>query len=485
MTENWEDIIKNKLQNDAITPPPSAWESINDSAWTNKIKSKTQQASHPPVPKKLTLKVFHHAQIQPYFGGIGLKAAAVFIGIAASALAIYTQTQNSQTPNSQPQTEVTTNAINPQTEITTNSQPQTEVTTNAINPQTEITTNSQLQTEATQTPNSQLQTDKTQTEVATIWKNPPTPNFKPQTIFPQTISSKTEETQTEVTPNSQLQTPYSFYSKSLTHTPVNPLNLSELFPNFPRKKKSKPSHLKPDFSVHAGLQQRLNKLKYTNSKERSTYQHWPIQRDQGLIVGLTLNNKWILETGIFNASAKSNLAITNLPFYKTPIKINAQRKTIEIHTPHHQKVIDARGVALFPNGTNWRDTSKYFAISFEENHHAQFIEIPLSMGYKHNWRRFLFSAQLGGMLFLPQKIQSDFLLTINNNENTTFEFSEEKTVKNIIRYEGFAQMQVGYNLIPQLNTYINVLLPGLHENNPNAIASAQNLRFQVGLNYNF
>ena len=62
-----------------------------------------------------------------------------------------------------------------------------------------------------------------------------------------------------------------------------------------RKKKSKPSHLKPDFSVHAGLQQRLNKLKYTYSKERSTYQHWPIQRDQGLIVGLTLNNKWILE----------------------------------------------------------------------------------------------------------------------------------------------------------------------------------------------
>ena len=469
MTENWEDIIKNKLQHDAITPPPSAWESINDSAWTNKIKSKTQQASHPPVPKKLTLKVFQHAQIQPYFGGIGLKAAAVFIGIAASALAIYTQTQNSQTPKAQPQTEVTTNAINPQTEITTNSQLQIE-----------IAPNSKLQTEATQTPNSKPQTDKTQTEVATIWKNPPTPNFKPQTIFPQT-----EETQTKVAPNSQHQTPYSFYSKSLTHTPVNPLNLSELFPNFPRKKKSKPSHLKPDFSVHAGLQQRLNKLKYTNSKERSTYQHWPIQRDQGLIVGLTLNNKWILETGIFNASAKSNLAITNLPFYKTPIKINAQRKTIEIHTPHHQKVIDARGVALFPNGTNWRDTSKYYTLSLEENHRAQFIEIPLSMGYKHNWRRFLFSAQLGGMLLLPQKIQSDFLLTINNNENTTFEFSQEKTVNNNIRYEGFAQMQVGYYLIPNLNTYINVLLPGLHENNPNAIASVQNLRFQVGLNYNF
>jgi hypothetical protein len=40
MTENWEDIIKNKLQHDAVTPPPSAWEAINDSSWTQKIKSK-------------------------------------------------------------------------------------------------------------------------------------------------------------------------------------------------------------------------------------------------------------------------------------------------------------------------------------------------------------------------------------------------------------------------------------------------------------
>lgn len=466
MNENWEHIIKNKLQNDAVTPPPSAWEAINDSAWTNKVKSKSQQASHPPVPKKITHQVFQQNQIQHILGGIGLKAAAVVIGITASALAIYTQTQNSQTPNAQPQTEVTQ---------TPNSQLQTE-----------ITPNSQLPSEQTeQTQNSQLQTDKTQTEVATIWTNPPTQNFKPQTIFPQTPNAQTEETEETQTPNSQPQTTYSFYSKSLTHSPVNPLNILELFPNFPRKKEPKSSHLKPNFSGYAGIQQRLNRIVYTNSKERGAYQHWPKQREQGLIVGLTLNDKWILETGIFNASARSNLTLTNLPYYKTPIKINPQRKTIEVHTPHHQKIIDARGVALHPNGTNWRDTSKYYAVSFEENHRAQFIEIPISMGYKHTWRRFLFSAQLGGMLLLPQKIQSDFRLRINNNENTTFEFSQEKTVKNRTLYEGFAQMQVGYYLIPQLNTYINVLLPGLHENNPNAIVSAQNLRFQVGLNYNF
>ena len=136
MSDNWEHIIKNKLQNDAVTPPPSAWEAINDSAWTNKIKSKSHQASHPPVPKKLTQSVFQQNQIQNILGGISLKAAAIVIGVTASALAIFTQTKNSQ-----PQTEVTSNDINPQTEITQTpkSQLETPTTSNPVTPQTFIT----------------------------------------------------------------------------------------------------------------------------------------------------------------------------------------------------------------------------------------------------------------------------------------------------------------------------------------------------------
>ncbi len=448
MSDNWEHIIKNKLQNDAVTPPPSAWEAINDSAWTNKIKSKTQEASHPPVPKKLTQSVFQQNHIQHILGGISLKAAAIVIGVTASALAIFTQTKNSQ-----PQTEVTSNDINPQTEITQTpkSQLQTPTTSNPVTPQTFIT----------QAPNSPLQTPKT--------SNPVTP----RTLITQA-------------PNFPLQTEEALYSKSLTYSPLDPLNPLELFPDFPQKKKSKPSHLKPNFTVHAGVQQRLNRLVYNHTKERGTYQHWPLQRNQGVILGLTRNDKWLLESGIFKASASSYLRIDKLPYYKTPIKVNPQRKVIEVHTPYHQIIIDAKDVALLPNGANWRDTSKYYTVSFEENQHAEFLEIPLSFGYKHTWHRFLFSAQVGGLILLPQKVQSDFKLTINNKENSSFEFNQEKRpLKNKALYEGFAQMQFGYYLIPQLNTYINVLLPGLHENNPNKVLSTQNIRFQLGLNYLF
>ena len=473
MSDNWEHIIKIKLQNDAVTPPQSAWEAINDSAWTNKIKSKTQEASHPPVPKKLTQSVFQQNQIHTYLGGISLKAAAIVIGLTASALAIYTQTKNSQ-----PQTEVTSNDINPQTEITSNSKPQTEATTNANNSQTEITSNSKPQTKETQTPsipNSQLQTPITSNPNTQLTLTiPQTPNSQlptPTTLNPKTLTN---------------QTSYTLYSKSLTHSPLDPLNPLAPFPNFPQKKKSKPSHLKPNFTVHAGVQQRLNRLVYTHTKERGTYQHWPIQRNQGAILGLTLNDKWLLESGIFKANASSYLRIDKLPYYKTPIKVNPQRKVIEIHTPYHQIIIDAKDVALLPNGANWRDTSKYYTVSFEENQHAEFLEIPLSFGYKHTWHRFLFSAQVGGLILLPQKVQSDFKLTINNKENSSFEFNQEKRpLKNKALYEGFAQMQFGYYLIPQLNTYINVLLPGLHENNPNKVLSTQNIRFQLGLNYLF
>ena len=495
MTENWEDIIKNKLQHDAVTPPPSAWEAINDSSWTQKIKSKSEQASHPQVPKKLTHKVFQHAQIQPYFGGIGIKAAALIIGIAGSAIGLYyaTQTYNNQLDkgNTIAQTEAIVNPINPQAtnpklQILSSEpetlKPQTEAPktpTQTLKPQS---SNFRAQSQNLISQSPILSPQYRNLKLPTLNAQSQTPSLQNQNLEPQSQNPSLQN----LTLEPQSQTPSeNFSSKRLTAIEIQPLTLTETNFSVSRKTPRKTSHLKPQLDLHAGIQQRLNKRKYTNSKERSTYQHWPIQREQGLIVGLTLNNKWILETGIFNSSAKSNLAINKLPYYKTPIKINAQRKTIEINTPHHQRTINAHGVALLPNGANWRDTSKYYAISFEENHHAQFIEIPLSMGYKHTWHRFLFSAQLGGMLLLPQKVQTDFRLTINNAENTTFEFQQDKTIKNNILYQGFAQMQVGYYLIPQLNTYINVLLPGLHENNPNATVSVQNLRFQVGLNYNF
>jgi hypothetical protein len=96
MSDNWEHIIKNKLQNDAVNPPTSAWDAINDSTWTQKIQSKSAQASHPPVPKKLTQSVFQQNQIHTFLGGIGLKAAALIIGIAGSAIGLYYASQSPQ-----------------------------------------------------------------------------------------------------------------------------------------------------------------------------------------------------------------------------------------------------------------------------------------------------------------------------------------------------------------------------------------------------
>ncbi len=91
MTENWEDIIKNKLQHDAITPPPSAWESINDSSVDeqNQVQNPT---GIPPsqFPKNSPLKSFNTPKFNPISGELASKSAAVFIGIAASAIAVCT-----------------------------------------------------------------------------------------------------------------------------------------------------------------------------------------------------------------------------------------------------------------------------------------------------------------------------------------------------------------------------------------------------------
>ncbi len=155
------------------------------------------------------------------------------------------------------------------------------------------------------------------------------------------------------------------------------------------------------------------------------------------------------------------------------------------NTPFNEGIIDASKTELLPPGANWRDSSKFYRVNFEENQYVHIIEIPVSVGYQFSYKRFLVGAQLGGLVYIPRNIKTDYTLEIINSEKSTFTANKEKTIRNKYFYHGFAQLQVGYLITPAIAANFNAYLPGLSENNPNNALSTDNLRFQMGLNYRF
>ena len=464
MIDNWEHIIKNKFQNETLNPPPQAWESINDSSWTQKIKQKSELSTSPSVPTQLTQKVFLQNQIQTFFSGLGLKAAAVLIGVSTSAVGWYYVNQKNETPQSiNPPVQEQITRIDNNNTPSSSQNDRTLDLTNTATPNSTLTHKLDLRNKGNATAPIPLATSS--------------PEISDTHILPN--DSKISENTNERIPNIEL------YSQTLQK------HVFETFGPFLNSKynskssRNRSSHLKPQLQVYAGVKKSLNTINYINTKERFQYQHAPIQRNQGINAGITLNNRWVLESGIFQSFAKTNLSLKGVPFSNTPIKVNPQRKTLELKSPFNEGIIDASKTELLPPGANWRDSSKFYRVNFEENQYVHIIEIPVSVGYQFSYKRFLVGAQLGGLVYIPRNIKTDYTLEIINSEKSTFTANKEKTIRNKYFYHGFAQLQVGYLITPAIAANFNAYLPGLSENNPNNALSTDNLRFQMGLNYRF
>jgi len=138
-----------------------------------------------------------------------------------------------------------------------------------------------------------------------------------------------------------------------------------------------------------------------------------------------------------------------------------------------------------PQGANWRDTSKYYLINFKENHRVQFTEIPLSIGYKYDLGRFNIKLDLGGVMLVPRRIDSDFLIELQNPKNDKFVFNNSKMIRNKYQFSGFSQLQIGCYIKRSMNLYINGFLPTVIINDTPKPINKSQIRFQVGLNYYF
>lgn len=467
MIDNWEHIVKNKFQNETLTPPPQLWEGINDNSWTQKIKQKSELAPNPSVPTHLTQKVFLQNQIQTFFSGLGLKAAAIFIGVGTSAVGWYYV--NHKSPASQPINSPIQERVTAFDHSESPSSTQSSSTQNIEKPGSLRYPNS--------TNNPELISRNTGNKTPLPLLVNRNPEISNTPTIP--IESKTFENTNERVPEIEL---YSQLLQKHEFEPFGPFINSKYDS---KSNHNRSSHLKPQIQMYAGVKKSLNTINYINSKERLQYQHTPIQRNQGVNIGAILKNHWILETGLFQSYAKSTINLYGVPFYKTPIKINPQRKILELKSPFNEGIIDVSKTEMLPPGANWRDSSKFYKVNFIENHYVDFLEIPLSIGYQMQVKRFFLSAQFGGLLYIPRNLQSDYSIEIINPQKTIFSGTKEKSVRNKYLYQGFAQLQIGYRITPAIAANFNAYLPGLSDNNPNKALSTDNLRFQMGLNYYF
>jgi len=464
MKDNWKHIIQNKFQNEELNAPPELWDRINDNLWTKRIQQKFDQTHNLPAPPELAAKIFAQNKTQPLYRQLFIKAAAIFIGASICALGWYHTHQKNkgpQTPN-----------LSIQEQITVSESEQAQSNSDNYKYENIPNINSVHSTDFDSSENQEILGFNSDLfpltdfiESTFIYSN---------LLIDSTATFHINEELSNIEIKSQFLRPHIF-----NFSPSSILNLDLTLES------SLESHSKPKLQIYTGIQKTINTIEYTNSKEQFSYQHTPKQRNHGVLIGASFNNEWFVESGLYQSYAKSNLNFKGVSYFKTPVKINPQLQLIEIKTPYIDQKIDARQTELLPPGANWRDTNKYYKVNYIENYHVDLIEIPLSVGYKLQVDKWLLSAQLGGLLYMPRKLRSDFTLQFDNPKKTTFTGNQEKIVRNKYQYHGFAQIRVGYRIVPDITANIDMQLPQLDDNNPNEYLSFKNVRYQLGLNYYF
>jgi len=460
MNNSWEEILGKKFQNDSVSPPKSAWEQIQDSSWQNALKNKAINTQAPEIPIGLKHAVFKKVGISNGLWGLGLKTAAIIGGISISAAGLFWVNQNSQKIKTEESHLGVVEKIETKNTLDKKSSPD--------------------KTPHNDNEDSHNPIEKPGTTHFLSSRN--NNNFRIQEPYSNSknISIASSENESE-----SIVDPLEFQSKLWEGFTVFDIS-EEIIPKFKTPTQAKRiSPIKPEVQFYIGGQNRLGILKTNTAKERINYTIEPIQRQLGLILGLTYNKHWTLESGIFKSMAQSNLSLIGVPFYKTPVKIFPQRKSIEVNSPYHQNKIDASKSDFLPQGANWRDTSKYYLINFKENHRVQFTEIPLSIGYKYDLGRFNIKLDLGGVMLVPRRIDSDFLIELQNPKNDKFVFNNSKMIRNKYQFSGFSQLQIGCYIKRSMNLYINGFLPTVIINDTPKPINKSQIRFQMGLNYYF
>ena len=460
MNNSWEEILGKKFQNDSVSPPKSAWEQIQDSSWQNALKNKAINTQAPEIPIGLKHAVFKKVGISNGLWGLGLKTAAIIGGISISAAGLFWVNQNSQKIKTEDSHLGVVEKIETKNTLDKKSSPD--------------------KTPHNDNEDSHNPIEKPGTTHFLSSRN--NNNFRIQGPYSNSknISITSSENESE-----SIVDPLEFRSKVWEGFTVFDIS-EEIIPKFKTPTQAKRnSPIKPEVQYYIGGQNRLGILKTNTAKERINYTIEPIQRQIGLLMGIIYNKHWTLESGIYKSLAQSNLSLSKVPFYKTPVKILPQRKTIEVNSPYHQNKIDASKSELLPPGANWRDTGKYYLINFKENHLVQFTEIPISLGYKYDWGRLNFKFDLGGVLLVPRKIESEFLIELQNPKKETFQFNNTKIIRNNYQYTGFTQLQVGCYIARGMNLYVNSFMPGIILNDTPKPIHNKKVRFQIGLNYYF
>lgn len=464
MKDNWKNIIQNKFLNEELNAPNELWERINDNLWTKRIQQKFDQTHNLPAPPELATKIFIQNQTQPLYRPLFIKGAAILVGAITFATGWYHTHQKNKAPQ--------TPYLSTQEQITDSVNKQTQSNSDSYKNENIPNINSVHPTDFDSSGNQEILGFNSNLFPLTDFIE--TPLIYSNRFIDSTATFHINEELSNIEIKSQFLRPHVF-----NFSPSSILNLDLILES------SLKSYLKPKLQIYTGIQKTLNTIQYTNSIEKFSYQHTPKQRSHGVLIGASFNNGWFVESGLYQSYAKSNLNFKGVSYFKTPVKINPQLKLIEIKTPYIDQKIDARQTELLPPGANWRDTNKYYKVNYIENYHVDLIEIPLSVGYKLQVNNWLLSAQLGGLLYMPRKLRSDFTLQFDNPKKTTFTGNQEKIVRNKYQYHGFAQIRVGYRIVPDITANIDMQLPQLDDNNPNEYLSFKNVRYQLGLNYYF
>ncbi len=485
MKESWFHKLPKRFQADETEVPEHLWDRIADGVFESKIRERFESHAEEPVPQALQEKVLKQFDIPAvplaktgsmqviWTSAIGV-AASVLLVFGAHALwnktrrieaPIALETANSQgNLSSDPAENTAKSVIDLRLSDKASSEPMGNI------PQKKI--------DATLP----LKYSKTQGLSTYVFGGNPTQNGK----IPTNPEAGSRKDSMPDNPNFYGDLPQEW---ALVDAVSRELKRAHIYTDleavsYPLQGSAKPNLLKiPRSHVwQFAVWKQVLGPNFIKESGHGTVNFKPMQRQYGISARVGKRNGFNVGIGVFKSRSLYTANIEDVPFFKTPLRVNPNRKNIAVKSSYYNRELPGEAGVFVPNGFRTDDTLNFFRVNYSEYFELQGVEVPLYVGYAYArgpWRVF---PTLGGRVLLPSKVNSEVVVEVLNPQKTRLALQNQHEVKSRLNLQPFAQLELQYQISPRWLLSANALLPLRKERVEDA---GPDFRAQLGLCYEF
>lgn len=486
MKSNWLHIIKERLLKDQVKPPADLWNQVADSLWEDNLRQEFSK-EHVDPPTHISQSILKNIQSFSVQSSLGLKTviskvAAAIIGVVSIATTLYValNSDNDNVPLAAESASLN-GASDTDSSSPSHSNPK------KFNPIQPVVSDSLAFFEGNKTtPVTQFGVNASD-GVQALPISPETNNKEASGSEHSSVIGSNElgiierPAQNVTFAVDTFELHYlAFRSKILAATEI----LAPQTDNNPIKPliqgRMNGAKVK-NMEFGMGVSYKLEGPKLVKETRFKYLEFMPFQRIYGVDASWK-KGMWHWGMSAYRAQSNYALTLTDVPFYRSPVRVVPPRRLVIVKSEYHNKEIQTEISNFIPNGTRPDDTVNYYRINYSENWKAKGFDIPFYGGVILNLGRLQLMPGIGGTLWIARQFESSLKIEVQNPMKSTFEFQNEHVITGKRRWNYFAQLQAHYRVYKNFSISANAMMPFI-EGKPNWDPGA--LQWQGGLYVNF